>query len=96
MSKTVESVTKILRLNYCSSLRGNKYKIFKSRCKLNLKKNFFNNRIVNVWNKLPTFAVCSSNNNDFKNSLVKIMLLRINNLWLYTLELILLDSICFF
>ena len=72
MSKKVESFSTVFRFNNSSSLKGNKLKIVKSRCKLNLRKIFFNNRIVNVWNKLPSVVVCGRNTNAFKNNLDKI------------------------
>ena len=79
MSKKVESLTTIFRLNNSSSSRGNKFKIFKSRCKLKLRKNFFNSITVNVWNKLPYFVVCSNNINAFENNLDKIYYVIENN-----------------
>ena len=44
---------------------GNEFRVFKNRYKLNSRKNFFNKRIVNVWKKLSSVFVCSSNINAF-------------------------------
>ena len=46
MSKKVESFTTVSRMNNFNSLRGNKFKILKSRCYLNLRTNFFNDYVV--------------------------------------------------
>lgn len=74
MSRNLISFNRIFLVNSrpTVSLRGNHLKIFKSRCKLNIRKNFFNQRVVNYWNKLPDSIVCSNNLNLFKNSLDRI------------------------
>ena len=33
--------------------RGHEYKLFKQRCRLNLRKHSFCNRVCNIWNDLP-------------------------------------------
>ena len=43
----------MFKLRRSESLRGNKLTVLKTRCKLNIRKHFFNHRIVDVWNKLP-------------------------------------------
>lgn len=37
--------------------RGHSEKIFKKRCNLELRKNFFSNRIVDIWNNLPQHII---------------------------------------
>jgi acyl CoA:acetate/3-ketoacid CoA transferase len=37
--------------------RGHKYKLFKPRCRLNIRKNSFCIRVVNMWNSLPENVV---------------------------------------
>ena len=39
-------------------LRGHKYVINKQRCSNNRRINFFSNRIVNLWNNLPSIITC--------------------------------------
>jgi len=39
------------------------------RCRYELRKNFFSNRIVNMWNSLPDYVVMSDTINNFKNRL---------------------------
>ena len=51
--------------------RGHNKKITKKRSRLNLRKNFFSNRIVNTWNKLPEEVVNAQSINAFKNRLNK-------------------------
>src|SRR6266496_3525803 len=49
--------------------RGHKYKLFKSFCKLDVKKFSFGNRVINEWNSLPDAVVNSVSINDFKGKL---------------------------
>ena len=69
MSKDIEAFKNMFKLNNENCLRGNKFKVFKERCKLNIRKYFFNQRIVDVWNSLPNKVVCSNTIIEFKNSL---------------------------
>jgi hypothetical protein len=69
MSKNLHVFQTIFTLNNSNSLRGNKFKIFKPNCRLNLKKNFFSHRTVNIWNRLPNSIACSDSINLFKNKL---------------------------
>ena len=47
--------------------RGHKYKLIKSRSRLVVRKNFFSQRVVNNWNKLPKIVVEAESINGFKN-----------------------------
>ena len=69
MSRNLIRFNQMFLINNTVSLRGNHLKIFKTRCKLNMRKNVFNQRVVNYWNKLPDTVVCSNNLNVFKNNL---------------------------
>ena len=46
--------------------RGHSYKIFKQRPRLNIRKYYFANRIVDEWNNLPREAVQAESVNSFK------------------------------
>ena len=72
MSKDIEILNNMFKLNNLNCLRGNKFKVHKERCKLNVRKYFFNQRIVDVWNSLPNNVVCCNTLTEFKNSLDKI------------------------
>jgi hypothetical protein len=50
-----------------SKTRGNKYKLSKSRSRLDIRKHFFSQRVVNEWNKLPNSVVEADSVNSFKN-----------------------------
>jgi len=50
-----------------STTRGHKLKLAKSRSRLDVRKNFFSQRIVNQWNKLPECVVEADSINSFKN-----------------------------
>ena len=47
--------------------RGHDLKIYKQHTRLNVRKYFFTERIINDWNKLPTEAIKAKNINAFKN-----------------------------
>ena len=49
-----------------SRLRGHCYKIMPQHVKLNLRKNFFANRVVSEWNSLPSHIVNTESLNYFK------------------------------
>jgi hypothetical protein len=47
--------------------RGHKYKLVKGRSRLDIRKNFFSQSIVNEWNRLPSSVLESETVNGFKN-----------------------------
>ena len=47
--------------------RGHKYKLVKVRSRLNIRKNYFSQRVINEWNKLPAVVVEAESVNGFKN-----------------------------
>jgi hypothetical protein len=49
--------------------RGHRFKIVKKRSRLELRRNFFSQRVVNTWNNLPTSVVETDSVNCFKNRL---------------------------
>ena len=49
-------------------LRGHDKKIIKERCRLDTRKFFFSQRMVNRWNKLPAEVVNATSVNAFKNA----------------------------
>jgi len=49
--------------------RGSCNKLLIKRCRYDLWKNFYSNRIVNIWNSLPDYVVMSDTINTFKNRL---------------------------
>ena len=49
-------------------LRGHSLKIRKERARLDIRKYFFSQRIVNVWNSLPQQVVDATSVNGFKNA----------------------------
>ena len=51
--------------------RGHNYTLYKKQCSKNIRKNFFTQRVVNNWNKLPDFVVNATSVNDFKNKYEK-------------------------
>ena len=50
-----------------SKTRGNKYKLVKSRSRLDIRKHFFSQRVVSEWNSLPNSVVEADTINAFKN-----------------------------
>jgi hypothetical protein len=59
-------------LNTDNRTRGHSLKLGKSRSRLDVRKNFFSQRVVNKWNKLPQSAVDAETVNNFKNRLDKL------------------------
>jgi hypothetical protein len=51
--------------------RGNDYKTETTRTHFDLRKYYFTNRIVNIWNSLPNDIVKACMTNQFKNKLDK-------------------------
>jgi len=51
--------------------RGNSRKLTVMRCRFDLRKYCFTNRIVNMWNSLPDNVILANNVNQFKNRLDK-------------------------
>ena len=56
-----------------SRLRGHSVTLKKQKCRLDLKKYFFSNRIVDSWNKLPESVIGASSLTVFKKNLDKWM-----------------------
>ena len=60
-----ETTTDVFTLHY-KSTSGQKFKINKQRCKLDMRKHFFTNRIVDTWNSLPEHIVTCSTTTSLK------------------------------
>ena len=58
-----------IRYNTYAQTRGNNYKIFAQHISYDMRKYFFTNRVMNVWNSLPNSVVCAPSMNAFKNIL---------------------------
>jgi len=51
--------------------RGNDFKLNKIRAKYDLRKYFFTNRVVHIWNSLPSYVITAESINSFKLHLDK-------------------------
>ena len=51
--------------------RGHPYKLFKDRVTTSLRRRFFANRVIDLWNELPEEVVVSPNVDTFKERLDK-------------------------
>ena len=59
------------KLSGDSNVRGHTYKIVKNSFCLDIRKNFFSNRVVDAWNELPQDVVDAETVNSFKARLDK-------------------------
>ena len=50
-------------------LRGHQFKLYKQSSRLNVRRNFFTQRVINDWNRLPSHVVEAPSVNSFKNRL---------------------------
>ena len=70
--KIVKGLTKVDYKNWFvmskeSRTRGHSYKLVKSRSKLEVRRNFFSQRVISEWNNLPREVVEATSVNMFKN-----------------------------
>jgi len=61
--------TKFFMLSPVQNTRGHHMKLYKKSSKLQLRSNFFTQRIINIWNSLPTTVVLASSVPVFKQRL---------------------------
>ena len=52
--------------------RGHSWKLAKDRSRLEIRKNFFTSRVVNIWNSLTDKVACAQSVNAFENCLDKL------------------------
>ena len=60
------------KLSGDSKVRGHTYKIVRNSFRLDVRKNFFSNRVVDAWNELPQYVVDAETVNSFKARLDKL------------------------
>ena len=66
------TTTSLFNFTNNSRLRGHNFKITKQSFNKSKYANFFTNRVVNAWNKLPHEIVNAKNINEFKNKFDKL------------------------
>ena len=54
------------KLSGDSKVRGHTYKIVKNSFRLDVRKHFFSNRVVDAWNELPQYVIDAETVNSFK------------------------------
>ena len=52
-----------------TGLRGHSLKLYKEQARLDVRKYFFSQRVVDTWNALPEIVIECTNVNNFKNKL---------------------------
>ena len=68
---------KLFHVSTFQSTRGHKYKFYKPRPKLQLRKYSYSNRVVNAWNSLPNEAVAVDTINQFKKFMTSSQLIKL-------------------
>src|SRR5215831_6184977 len=58
---------KFFQINPRNRTRGHSLKLNKSRSRTDIRKNFFSQRVINSWNKLPQNVIDADSVNTFKN-----------------------------
>ena len=67
------SWSNLFTLNPTSHTRGHHLKLYKNQCRLQLRANFFTQRVINQWNSLPDEVVSAPTISVFKD--------RLDDLW---------------
>ena len=62
---------KLFTMSQYTGTRGHSFKIYKKRFKLNIRGNYFSNRVVEKRNELPEHTVMAPTLNSFKSRLNK-------------------------
>ena len=78
MFKILRGINKVdssrwFSLTESSRIRGPRLKLAKLRSRLDVRKHFFSQRVVNTWNNLPDYVVEADSVNSFKNRYDKYM-----------------------
>jgi len=68
-----EDINCMLSFNKDTITRGNRFKLFQGQVRYDLRKYFFSNRILSIWNSLPDQVVSSDSLNMFKNRFDRFM-----------------------
>ena len=61
----------LFKLSVDTKVRGHTYKLVKNSFRLDVRKHFFSNRLVDAWNELPQYVVDAETLNSFKARLYK-------------------------
>lgn len=67
--KCDNNLLSMFTVNRNGRTRGNSVKLFKERCRLELRRHSFSNRVVDMWNKLPYSIVSVDSVELFKTKL---------------------------
>ena len=62
---------KLFTMSHNIGTRGHQFKIYKNRYRLNVRGNYFSNRVIDLWNELPENTVMALTLNSFKSRLNK-------------------------
>lgn len=58
-----------LKKQIVTNTRGNSCRLYQGHTKYDLRKHFFTNRVIGIWNSLPDYVVTAHNINLFKKRL---------------------------
>ena len=71
INKNIDNLdpNKLFTFDRNTRTRGHTLKMYKNKCNLDIRKNFFSNRVIDSWNKLPQYVIDSGSLNIFKKHL---------------------------
>jgi len=72
---SLTSFCRYFRLSHVNNTRGHSATVLKNHCSLDLRRFFFSERVIDLWNSLPQHVIDPAGINAFKNGLFLVSIL---------------------